>query len=50
MRKVYDASESAYYAIQAVKVAPQFLTYGIVIGLILIVVGVVLIVRARRKS
>ena len=50
MRRVYDASESAYHAIQAFEVAPQFLAYGIVVGLVLIVVGVVLVVRARRKS
>jgi len=50
MRRVYDASESAYHAIQAVEVAPQFLAYGIVVGIVLVVVGVVLVVRARRKS
>jgi drug/metabolite transporter (DMT)-like permease len=50
MRKIYEASEAAYRGIQVVEVAPRFLTYGILFGLILMVAGVVLVVRARRKS
>ena len=46
MRRLYDVSESAYYAIQVVEVAPKFLEYGIAAGLALIIVGVALIVRA----
>jgi len=49
MRIVYDASEEAYQAVQAVEAAPKFLEYGITAGLALIIVGVALIVRARRS-
>jgi len=31
------------------EVAPRFLAYGIVVGIVLVMVGVVLIIRARRK-
>jgi hypothetical protein len=48
MRSAYDASESAYYAIQVVGVAPQSLLYVMCFSIFLIVVGVVLVVRARR--
>lgn len=49
MRDIYELSEAAYYAIQAVEVAPEYLTYGVMLGLVLIVAGAILIVKARRK-
>jgi hypothetical protein len=50
MRNIYDASETAYQAIAAVEVAPQLLVYGIVLGLVLMVVGMMLVAKAKRKS
>jgi len=49
MRRIYEASESAYHAVRAVEAAPKLLEYGIAAGLALTVVGVALIARARRK-
>jgi len=49
MKRVYEASEAAHRALRAIEVAPQLLEYGIAAGLALIVVGVALILRARRR-
>jgi hypothetical protein len=48
MKQIRSASETAYQVIQAVQVAPQLLTYGTILALILIIVGAVLISRAKR--
>ncbi|MEM0044745.1 MAG: hypothetical protein QW229_01470 [Desulfurococcaceae archaeon] len=50
MRQVYNSSESAYYAMQAVEVTPVYLQYGMISGLFLIIVGIILVVRTRRKG
>jgi len=50
MRQVYDLSESAYYAIRAVEVAPTYLQYIMFLGSFLIIIGIILIVRARRRA
>jgi len=50
MREVRYASEEAYRAIQVVEVAPQYLTYGMIFGLVLIVIGMVLTLKARKKE
>ncbi len=50
MRSIYYASETAYRAIRVVEMAPEYLFFGMLLGLVLIVIGAVLVVRARRKS
>ncbi|MEM4553795.1 MAG: hypothetical protein QXI86_06155 [Ignisphaera sp.] len=49
MKQVYDSSETAYYAIQAVEVVPTYLQYGMIFGFLLMVIGIVLVVRAGRR-
>ena len=49
MKQVYDASETAYRAMGVVEVAPQDLVYGMGFGLLLMIIGAVLIARARRR-
>ena len=50
MKQVRDASEMAHQAMPVVQAMPQFLTYGIYLGIFLFVVGIILVVRARRKA
>ena len=50
MSQVRDASESAYYGMQTFEVVPQYLICGMGIGALLIIVGVVLVARARRRA
>ena len=50
MREAYMASEEAYHAIHMVSLAPQYLIYGGLFGLLLIVIGIVLVVKAKRAN
>ncbi|MEM3662849.1 MAG: hypothetical protein QXS89_05175 [Sulfolobales archaeon] len=54
MEQAYNLSEAAYYTMQNtlknIGMVSTYLQYGMISGLLLIVVGVILIVRARKRS
>ncbi len=50
MREIYDASEKVYTATQVIEVAPEYLNYGIFAGGALLLIGVALVLRARKRT
>jgi hypothetical protein len=50
MRQLRDDSESAYEAIYTFDILPQYLLYVSVFGISLVVLGIVLVVRGRKKK
>jgi len=50
MRQVRQASENAYYAINAIEFAPQYLMYAMIFGIVLAGSGSILAVRARARA
>jgi len=49
MRQVRQASEDAYYAINTLEFAPQYLMYAMIFGIVLAGLGSILAVRARSR-
>jgi hypothetical protein len=50
MRQLRDASEKAYYAISALELAPQYLAYAMIFGVLLVGSGSILVLRARARA
>lgn len=50
MEKVYESSELAYKAITIIEIVPEYLLYGMIFGAILVLIGIILVERARRLS